>query len=153
LKLGRSKELIDKLDAAIESDPSNTIYYFARAISYEGTGELDKAAADYDKIIELDENYYDAYYNKGVMYLNKVSELVDEMNSKNLYSAKDIAPYEAKINDNYGKAIKLFEHVFENNDDMKPEDKMELARTMRKIYAQLDQMDKYAEMKAYIDAN
>ena len=36
LKQGKSQELIDKLNVAIQEDPENTVYYFARAISYEG---------------------------------------------------------------------------------------------------------------------
>ncbi len=74
LKMGRSKELIEKLDVAIADDPGNTIYYFARAISFEGIGDMDKASADYDKILEIDPSFYDAAYNKGVMYLNKVAK-------------------------------------------------------------------------------
>lgn len=153
LKQGRSKELIDKLNTAIETDPGNTIYYFARALSYEGTGDDVKAEADYDKILEIDPTYYDASYNKGVMYLNKVATLADEMTEKNLYKAADIAPYETKMKAHYAKAIVQFENVFANNGDMEVENKVELAKTMRRIYAQLEQMDKYAEMKEYISAN
>lgn len=153
LKQGRSKELITKLDKAIADDPGNTIYYFARAISYEGLKDMDKAEADYDKILEIDPTYYDAAYNKGVMYLNKVAALVDEMNEKNVYKPSEIAKYESQINALYSKGIKEFENVFENNIDMPENDKFELANTMKKIYAQLQQMDKYAAMKAYIEAN
>ena len=160
LKQGRSQELIDKLNNAIEQDPENTVYYFARAISYE---ELDKiqpdsgyvalAEADYDKIMELDPEYYDAFYNKGVMYVNKVSALVDEMQTKGIYNPKDVAVYTEKINKNYTAAIGNFEYVFENNSEMTDDDRMELARTMKKIYAQLSDMDKYNAMKDWIDNN
>lgn len=153
LKQGRSQELIDKLDKAIEDNPGNTLYYFARAISYEGLGDLDKAGADYDAILEIDPEYFDASYNKGVMYLNKVANLVDEMNEKNIYKPSQIAVYESKINGLYKEAIVQFENVFENNDDMLQEDRKELAQTMKKIYAQLQQMDKYKDMKAWLEAN
>lgn len=151
LKQGRSAELITKLDAAIADDPGNTIYYFARAISYEGTGDMDKAAADYDKILEIDPNYHDASYNKGVMYLNKVSDIVDQM--QGIYKPSELAPLETKVMDNYKLAIVQFEKVFANHDEMATEDKVELATTMKKIYAQLERMDKYNEMKAYIESN
>ena len=153
LKQGRSAELITKLDKEIKDDPGNTIYYFARAISYEGLKDLDKAEADYNKILEIDPTYYDAAYNKGVMYLNKVASLVDEMNEKNVYKPSIIAKYESQINALYKKAIVEFENVFENNIDMAENDKFELANTMKKIYAQLQEMDKYNAMKAYIEAN
>jgi tetratricopeptide (TPR) repeat protein len=153
LKQGRSKELIAKLDKAIAADPENTIYYFARAISYEGLKDLPNAEADYDKILEIDPTYYDAAYNKGVMYLNRVAALVDEMNVKNVYKPSEIAKYESQINAFYEKAIVQFENVFENNIDMPEKDKFELANTMKKIYAQLQRMDKYKAMKDYLEAN
>jgi len=149
LKQGPSKELIEKLNGAIADDPDNTIYYFARAISYEGLGENDKAAADYDKILEIDPEYYDASYNKGVMYLNRVAEIVEELDG--VYKPSIIEKSEAEINIEYKKAIVEFENVFNNNDDMKLTDKVELAGTMKKIYARLEQMEKSNEMKAFID--
>jgi tetratricopeptide (TPR) repeat protein len=144
LKQGRSKELIEKLNGAIADDPGNTIYYFARAISYEGL-------ADYDKILEIDPEYYDASYNKGVMYLNRVAEIVEELDG--VYKPSIIEKSEAEINIEYKKAIVEFENVFNNNDDMKLADKVVLAGTMKKIYARLEQMEKYAEMKIFIESN
>ena len=151
LKQGRSKELISELDAAIEEDPGNTIYYFARAISYEGLGDMDKAAADYDKILEIDPEYYDASYNKGVMYLTQIGVIVDALDG--VYKPSIIEAKEAEIADLYKLAIVQFENVFENNDDMAKEDKLELAGTMKKIYARLELMDKYGDMKSFIESN
>lgn len=151
LKMGRSKELIEKLDVAIADDPGNTIYYFARAISFEGIGEMDKASADYDKILEIDPSFYDAAYNKGVMYLNKVAKVVDQLNGE--YKPSIIAKKEAEINTLYGLAIIQFENVFENNAEMKLADKLELAGTMKKIYARLERTEKYNNMKAFEEAN
>ena len=151
LKQGRSKELIDKLNVAIEEDPGNTIYYFARAISYEGLNENEKAAADYDKILEIDPEYYDASYNKGVMYLNRVAKIVEELDGE--YKPSIIEKKEAEINIEYKKAIVEFEHVFNNNDEMPIAEKVVLAGTMKKIYARLEQMEKYNEMKSFIESN
>jgi tetratricopeptide (TPR) repeat protein len=151
LKQGRSKELIEKLNGAIADDPGNTIYYFARAISYEGLGENDKAVADYDKILEIDPEYFDASSNKGVIYLNRVAEIVEELNG--VYKPSIIEKSEAEINIEYKKAIVEFENVFNNNDDMPQADKVLLAGTMKKIYARLEKMEKYAEMKSFIESN
>jgi len=151
LKQGKSKELITKLDAAIADDPGNTIYYFARAISYEGLNETEKAAADYDKILEIDPEYYDASYNKGVMYLNKISKIVDELNGE--YKPSIIGKKEAEINELYKLALIQFENVFENNDKMVTKDKVELAGTMKKMYARLEMMDKYNAMKDFVEGS
>jgi len=149
LKQGRSKELIEKLSIAITDDPGNTIYYFARAISYEGLNDTEKAAADYDKILEIDPTYYDAAYNKGVMYLGKVANIVEELDGE--YKPSIIEKKEAEIYVQYEKAIVEFENVFANNTEMELSDKLELAKTMKKIYARLEKMDKYNEMKDFID--
>ena len=151
LKQGRSKELITKLDAAIADDPGNTIYYFARAISYEGLDETEKAAADYDKILDIDPEYYDAAYNKGVMYLNKISKIVDELNGE--YKPSIIEKKEAEINGLYKLALVQFENVFENNENMAIKDKVELAGTMKKMYARLEMMEKYNAMKAFVEVS
>ena len=149
LKQGRSKELIEKLSIAIADDPGNTIYYFARAISYEGLNDTEKAAADYDKILEIDPTYYDAAYNKGVMYLGKVAKIVEELDGE--YKPSIIEKKEAEIYAQYELAIVEFENVFDNNADMESSDKIELAKTMKKIYARLEKMDKYKTMKDFID--
>lgn len=151
LKQGRSKELIEKLNIAINDDPGNTIYYFARAISYEGLEESDKAEADYDKILEIDPTYYDAAYNKGLIYLVKVQKIVEELNGE--YKPSIIEKKELEIDGHYKKAVVEFENVFNNNTELDPNDKLELAKTMKKIYARLNQMDKFNEMKAYLESN
>lgn len=151
LKQGRSTELIDKLNAAIDADPASTIYYFARAISYEGLNEIEKAAADYDKIIEIDPEYYDAYYNKGVMYLNEVAAIVQELDGE--YKPSIIEAKEAQISMWYVKAIAEFEKVFEENEEMPLSEKVELANTMKKIYARLERMDDYNRMKLFEEDN
>lgn len=151
LKQGRSEELIAKLGAAIDEDPGNTIYYFARATSYERLGKTKEASADYDKILEIDPEYYDARYNKGVMYLNEVAAIVDKLDG--VFDAKIVEAEEAKIDGFYELAIAEFEKIFEDNADMPIADKVELAGTMKKIYARLQKMDKYAAMKAFVEEN
>ncbi|MBT8326588.1 MAG: tetratricopeptide repeat protein [Bacteroidia bacterium] len=149
LKQGRSKELIDKLDAAIELEPGNTIFYFARAISYEGLGNLEKAEEDYNTILEIDPDYFDAAYNKAVMYNNQARDIFEEMEAKDNYDAASLA----QIDVLYKKAIKEFEYIFENNVDMAVADKVDLAKSMRRIYGSLEMDEKYAEINSFVKEN
>ncbi len=149
LKQGRSNELIAKLDKAIEEDPENKVYYFARAVSYEGMKNSEKAEADYKKAVELDNSYYDAYYNLGVIYINKCNPIIEKLDKAK--TAKEIDPLEAEIDRNYQTAISYFEKAFENPGMSDPE-KMELADTMKKIYARLNNVEKVTEMKNIIDS-
>jgi len=45
--------------------------YHSRGVAYARKGELDKAIADFDKAIELDPNFEEAYCNRGVAYVQK----------------------------------------------------------------------------------
>ncbi|MDG2455026.1 MAG: hypothetical protein P8N47_04375 [Bacteroidia bacterium] len=85
------------------------------------------------------------------MYLNKVRVIVEELDGE--YKPSIIQAKEVEINQWYVKAIAEFETVFEDNDDMPIDEKVLLAGTMKKIYARLEKMDKYAEMKAFVEAN
>jgi tetratricopeptide (TPR) repeat protein len=148
LKQGRSDELITKLNNAIDSDNGNPMYWFARAITYEGMGEKDKAEADYKKTIEVDPNFYDAYYNMGVMYINKSNALVEKLNE--VYKQSEFDKIDNEITELYKVAIGYFEGALENP-DMGEAERKDLASTMKRIYAKLKNEAKVAEMKSIID--
>lgn len=148
LKQGRSNELIQKLDNAIASDDQNPMYYFARAITHEGMKDKEKAELDYKKTIEIDPNFYDAYYNLGVLYINKSNALVEELDK--VYKQSEFDKIDAEIMEIYKIAIGYFESALENPDMGEPERK-DLAGTMKRIYAKLKNEAKVAEMKSIID--
>jgi hypothetical protein len=54
-----------------------------------------KAEADYKKVVELKDDYIDAYYNLGALNNNKTTEIVEKMNS---ISAPSQAEYDKKWN-------------------------------------------------------
>jgi len=150
LKQGRSQELIDKLTTAIETDPSNRIYYFARAISYEKLEEPDKAEADYKKAIEVDPAYGDAYYNLGVIYINKCRPIADKIDNSQKMS--EIEELEKEIDVLYIKAAEQFENALEYG-EYEEAARTELMGTLKRIYARLIQTNseyeqKYKDIKA-----
>jgi len=152
LKQGKSAELIDKLSAAIDNDPENKIYYFARAVSYERLEESEKAEADYRKAIELDDYYYDAYYNLGVIFINRCKPVAKKIDDSNKQS--EIDELEEQIDSLYTQSIPFFEKALENEEYPK-KDRAELAGTLKRIYARLmgnnpEYMEKYKAMKTLI---
>lgn len=56
---------------------------------------VSKAEADYKKVIELKEDYIDAYFNMGALTNNKTTEVVEKMNSVN-------APTQAEYDKKWG---------------------------------------------------
>jgi tetratricopeptide (TPR) repeat protein len=153
LKQGRSKELIDKLNAAIEQDPENKVYYFARAVSVMKMGDLDGAEADYLKVIELDPTFADAYYNLGVVYVDRCKPIAKEIDEIRDYKKQN--ELAAEIDEWYVKAAVQFEEAMAIGDYEKAE-KIELAETLKKLYGRLMQNNpdgyegKYADIKSLI---
>jgi tetratricopeptide (TPR) repeat protein len=152
LKLNRSAELIEKLTHAIENDPENKIFYFARGVSYEKIEESEKAETDYKKAIELDEFYYDAHYNLGVIYINRCKPVAKKIDDSNKQS--EIDALEEEIDQLYAASIPSFEKALEN-EESPIADRIALAGTLKRIYARLmgnnpSYMDRYKEIKAFI---
>ncbi len=153
MKLGRTDELIEKLDKAIEIEPESAVLHFARAISYYNVGNDKEAEKSYKKVIEIDPTYSDAYFNLGVIYLDRckpISKKIDEV------SYEESLPYENQIDTLYAKAAEQFAEVMavSNYDDAQ---KLDLAQNLKKLYGRLKANDKtgeykkkYEEMKALI---
>lgn len=62
------KTRIVNLTQRIESDSGNISLYLNRGNDYCKLFEWDKAMADYDKILELDPDYWKAYSGRGYVY-------------------------------------------------------------------------------------
>ena len=85
---------------------------FRIGTSYFGRGEYDKAIAEFEKSIELDENHTESYYYLGQCYLQKG---IIEYNNKNIFKAYSL----------YRKANKFAEQVipqYEKNIKNNPKD-------------------------------
>jgi tetratricopeptide (TPR) repeat protein len=150
LKQGRSEELITKLSKAIESDPGNKIYYFARAISYEGLKKYDKAQADYEAAIEIDPNYFDAYYNLGVLHYNKANPVIEKLNEA--FDEDEINKLDAELKKYQLAALEQFEFAFQTP-GVEVAEKLQLAQTMLELYKRTRQKEKAQAMQDYINEN
>ncbi|MBI2413897.1 MAG: tetratricopeptide repeat protein [Deltaproteobacteria bacterium] len=71
-------------------------------LAYKDSGELDKAVASYEKAIEIDPNYADAYGNRGVAYL-KLGRMNDAL--EDLSTAIRLNPESAELHGNRGVAF------------------------------------------------
>jgi len=70
VKIGMFEQAFDDYSKAILLNPSYVEYYFFRAELKAGAGDFLSAAADYTKIISLQPNNGNAYYNRGICYVN-----------------------------------------------------------------------------------
>ncbi|MBO6515453.1 MAG: tetratricopeptide repeat protein [Bacteroidia bacterium] len=152
MKLGRSEELIQKLNEAIENEPESEVLYFARAINYYNLGKDKEAEESYLKVVELDPNYADAWFNLGVIYLDRCKPIADKIAAETNY--EKTLPMEEEIDALYAKAAEKFAEAMAVGDY--PDDqKLDLAKNLKKLYGRLVANDdkyqeKYDETKALI---
>lgn len=141
MDLDKSGEAMKYLEMAIQRDPTVPRYLFAQGALYEKMNDEEKAIETYTKAIEVDPEFFDAYYNLGALYYNKG---VKQMEIAKEVPASDNARYEAesaKADIWFEKALPYMEKCHE----LKPEDKMTL-ESLKNLYYRMKQMDKYNEV-------
>lgn len=130
--------LEDKLNEAIKLDPKNPSLYQALANVYDKKGKTDEAFKMYDKAIEVKPDYFEAYYNKAILYFNKAMEIVEKMNEENDDKKYEMLKdqREALLKD---KTLPLLEKAYK----LAPEDE-NVTKALKEVYARLEMFD---EMK------
>lgn len=152
LSAKKNDEALEYLNKAIEKDPSNATYYYARGVLYDQSKDIDKAEIDYLKCIELDAEYYNALYNVGVIYFNQGVEAHNIANEISDLKKYNVAKNEA--NKLFEKALPYMEkalQIIESDPDALNEDKANLYDSLRNLYYRFDKMDKYNEMKKRLE--
>lgn len=139
LESENTEEAFKYLEVARESDPENPQFYFAEAHLYDKIGDKETAKQKYLKAIELDDNFFNAYYNLGVVYFNEAVELIDIANE-----IKDNTEYEKakKVGDDkFLESLPYLEKAYELN-----QEETSLVSTLRTLYYRLGMTDKYEEI-------
>lgn len=143
---GKGEAALDYLKIAQSDDPENLSFIFAEATLYDKMGDMDKAMETYQRCLDVDPNYFNAYYNMGVMYYNKAVEMNKE-------AEKIGTPKE------YGEAKDAADEVFkqslpfmEKANSINPDDCGTL-ETLKTLYYRLQMNDKYETVKTKIDAD
>ena len=140
----QNSDALEYLNTAIEKDPENASYYYARGVLYEGT-DKDKAVKDYEKCLEIDDSFFNALYNYGVILYNKGVEQQnianDKTTTKEFNAAMDVA------NGFWEKSLPYMEKAHE----VKPGD-VAVLETLKGLYYRFERMDKYNEVKAKLEA-
>jgi tetratricopeptide (TPR) repeat protein len=123
---------LEYINKAISKDPQNPIFYFIQGALYDYLDNYENAKIAYENAIRLDSNYFDAYYNIGLLYFNKGTKLLKEANN---IPPNQKDKYEVAIKESYKeleKAIPYLEKAHEINPDSK-----DTNNTLREIYFKL----------------
>jgi tetratricopeptide (TPR) repeat protein len=153
LQAKQNDKALDYLNTAIEKDPANASYYYARGVLYDQSKNYEKAEADYTKCLEFDGNYFNALYNIGVLYYNKGVEKNNDAND--LTSMKEFEAAKKVANSFFDKSLPYMEKaysVLEAKEDASKQDKIAVLESLKNLYYRFDNIEKYNKVKSLIDA-
>ena len=148
LKKGDNEKFAAAMQKAVELDPKNKLINFNLATAYYQLKKYDEAKKYYEKTLELDPNYVDAY--KGLAYIVLVPEegITKEMNKDEvLMNDKLYNKYNKQRLDLYRQTLPYLEKALK----IAPNDENVLVM-LKKIYRDLEMKEKYKEVKAKLDA-
>ena len=152
LKLDRKDDFKRLMEEAITSEPNNPNLHFNIGVINQEQGNFEEAKVNYNKALELDPKYSDAYLNLGSLMLEKDKELVEEMNN-NLSNFKKYDEIKARQVELYKEVIPVYEKAFDLKKEKDGKPDVEIARTLMSLYENVGMDDKFKEMKEIWDAS
>ena len=140
IELGRTDELITKLNEAIEYDQENELLFFNRATIYDQKADFSNAESDYTSALEINSLYFEANYNLGALYFNYGVKLKGDASNTSLDSK--YKKLKKQADDNFSKALPYLEVAF----DLNPKDRNTII-SLKQLYALKGDYDKSNTMK------
>ncbi|MFV0365394.1 MAG: tetratricopeptide repeat protein [Mangrovibacterium sp.] len=147
LQTGKTDEAITYLAIAIKQDPNNASFHFAQGALYDQLKDYDNAIESYKKAVELKPDYFDPYYNLGVIYFNRGVAQLDIANAVPASKSKLYEEEKAKANEIFKLAVPYMEKASEAD----PNDTYSL-ESLKQLYYRLNEMDKRDAVQAKLDA-
>ena len=125
LNRGIADQALEYLKIAKDADPENATYHFAEGTLYDKLGNREKTIEAYNNAIKYKSDWFDPYYNMGVIFYNSAVEIFDKASSIPPNKQKE---YEAEMNrgnDELEKALPYMESalkIAEKEYNEKPND-------------------------------
>lgn len=147
IMMERVDDAKSELEAAINNDPTNHLFYYFMGYLYDYQEDPENAIIQYKKALELNPDYYEANYNLGVVYYNIAREIISELNNLSLdeYREKE-SEYVEKAAVHFREALPYFEKAVE----LRPDDEIQLLETLAGVYLQLKMTDKAEALEKQI---
>jgi len=149
--LMKNKE-IDKFEAlmqdAIKRNPRNPELYFNLGITSAEAGNIEKAREYYQKTIQIDSKFVNAYINLGALVINDEAEVVEQMNDIKGFSAAENQKYD-KLKKQRENLLKNAISYFEKALNIEPNNQIAISN-LAEIYGALEMFDKQAQYKAML---
>lgn len=147
LSAGNNAEAERNLKIAIDKNPNDHVLHFTIGTVYDKLSDFAKAEESYLNAIRIKEDYLDAQYSLGALYVNHSTDLKQKASDE-----KDRAKYEAAFetaNDMMKKAIPALERAY--SIDPEGADAKNILSALKSIYVQFEMMDDYNRVKALLE--
>jgi len=147
------------LQEAIAKDPNNHMLYYVVGTNYDQLSQdttlaqerrdmfFEEAKKAYQKAIDLNNNFYEAYYNYGALLFNKGVEIFNKANALPPTAQAEYENLKKVYEDLWHQALPLLEKAL----SLQPND-IPTLYTLRTIYARLSMPDKLKEVNQKIDS-
>ncbi|WP_034044884.1 tetratricopeptide repeat protein [Wocania ichthyoenteri] len=148
-KMGNKDEFKRLLELATQKDPNNAELQYNLGVIASESDDIEAAKKYYDKAIELDPSYINAYINMAALILNGEQALIEEMNGLGS-SKKDDLRYDElreQRQNIYRSAIPYLDKALDINSK-----NINAAKTLMNIYSVLGETDKFKAIKEKVDA-
>lgn len=143
---GKEDLFISKLEQEIKADPKNPVNYFNLGVINMDKENDEKAKEYFEKAIQVDPNYKNAYTNLALLTVRPEKEYIEIINSNLGSSAKEkglYKEYTEKRKALYVRAIPYLEKAFELD-----KTDYDSAKTLRQAYQAAEMFDKEDSMRA-----
>ena len=143
---GKSELFLNKLIENTKMDPNNATNYFNIAVLYMEMNNSDEALKYFDKTVQIDPKFKNAYTNAAIMIVKPEKEYIELINANLGNSAKEKQLYKENTEKRkalYIKAIPYLEKAFELD-----KSNFETARMLRQAYQAAEMFDKEDAMRA-----
>ena len=141
---GEFEKAEKSIQVAIQSDPTNHTYHYVAGNIQENLGNYDQAEKAYLKVMSLNPNHFETNYSLGALYYNEAVGINKKAIEETDFEKADAM--KGEVNKLYKKALPYFEKA----KTLKPTDRG-ILNSLMQLYIQLDQIDKYKEVKALLN--
>lgn len=134
----KTDEAMKYLDMAIQQDPENATFYFAKGTLHEKLGEQDKAIEAYSSAIDANSSLFDAFYNLGALYYNRGVKQIEVANAVPPSENEKYQEELKKADKWFKEALPYMERCYELDNQH-----TRTLESLKNLYYRLKMMDKY----------
>ncbi len=142
----KQEDAIDLLTEAITNEPEKAEYHFVLGTAKDKMKDYEGAQSAYEKAIELNPEYFDAYFNLGAIFYNKAADLTKQMQELSLDANDEYDRLNKESGDLFQQSLPFLEkaHTINKTD-------INTLNALKEIYAKIGDFDKSNAMKELLN--